>query len=199
MKIPKQECWKAVTDKRISLLNKTLHVASNGHMSTTIITKGSLDQKFNCKYSSFVSGGKYFKYSFEQTSLEVNIHPVKVTYDQQTDQIVLHNGVRGRFSPGTLHDNQLGTIVWKQKPTDCDDAVSQVYLGPAEIYEYTGGKIQEGLNLLGNSIVILDDDVGSQEHGKEVRYTGLVLKYPGDVCGRRCCATQVEDLSLCLK
>ncbi len=109
----------------------------------------------------------------------VNIHPVKATYDQWTDQIILHNGVRGRFSPGTLHDNQLGTIVWKQKPTDCDDAVSQVYLGPAEIYEYTGGKIQEGLDLLGNSIVILDDDVDSQECGEEVRYAGLVLRYPG--------------------
>ncbi len=71
MKIPKQECWKAVTDKRISFFNKTLHIASNGHVSTTIVTKGGLDQKINCKYSSFVSGGKYFKYSFEQTSLEV--------------------------------------------------------------------------------------------------------------------------------
>ncbi len=106
--------------------------------------------------------------------------------------------MRGQFSLGTLHDNQLGTIVWKQKPTDCDDAVSQVYLGPAEIYEYTGGKIQEGLDLLGNLIVILDD-VGLQERGEEVRYAGLVLRYPRDVCGRRCYATQVEDLSLCLK
>ncbi len=65
------------------------------HVSTTIVTKGGLDQKFNCKFSSFVSGGKYFKYSFKQTSLEVNIHPIKATYNQRTDQIILHNGVRG--------------------------------------------------------------------------------------------------------
>ncbi len=146
----------------------------------------------------YLDRGKYFKWSFKQMSLEVNVHPVKATYDQQTDQIVLQNGVRGWFSPGMLHDNQLGTIVWKQKPTDCNDAVSQVYLGPAEIYEYTGGKTQ-GLDLLGNSIVILDDNVGSQEGGEEVRYAGLVLRQPGGVCGRRCYATQVEDLSLCLK
>ncbi len=74
-----------------------------------------------------------------------------------------------------------------------------MYLGPAEIYEYTWGNTPEGLDLLGNSIVILDDDVGSQECGEEVRYPGLVLWYPGDMCGRRCYATLVEDLSLCLK
>ncbi len=163
MKVPKEECWRAVRDRTIVLLNRTLKIATNGHLSTTIITKGGLDQQFNSTYGHFVSRGKNFLWSFEQTTLEVNVHPVKARYDQRTDQIVLNNGVRGQFSPGVLHDNQMGTIVWMQKPTDCKDSVSQVYLGPAKIYEFLGGQQGSKLDLLGNSIVILDNDVGTQD------------------------------------
>ncbi len=134
-------------------------------------------------------------WSFEQTTLEVDVHPVEARYDQRMDQIVLNNGMRGHFSHGILHDNQLGTVVWKQEPADCDDSVSQVYLGLAKVYEYTGGEMEEGLDLLGSSIVILDDDVGTQERSEDVWYAELVLRYPEDICY----ATQVEDLSLCLK
>ncbi len=74
---------------------------------------------------------------------------------------------RGKVSPGVLHDNQLGTIVWMQKSADCEDSVSQVYLGPAKIYEFRGGKPEEELDL-GNSIVILDDDIGTQDRSKDV-------------------------------
>ncbi len=113
MKVLKEECWRAVKDKVIVLLNRTLKIAPNGHMSTTIIMKGRLDQQFNCRYGHFVSGGKYFCWSFEQTTLEVDVHPIKARYDQRTDQIVLNSGMRGWFFPGVLHDNQLGTIVWR--------------------------------------------------------------------------------------
>ncbi len=60
MKVPKEECWRAVKDRSIMLPNRTLKIAANRHMSTTIIMKVGLDQQFNCKYGRFVSGGKYF-------------------------------------------------------------------------------------------------------------------------------------------
>ncbi len=62
-----------------------------------------------------------------------------------------------------------------QKPTDCEDSVSQVYLGLAKVYKFIGGQQGSKLDLLGNSIVILDDDVGTQDRSEDVRYTGLVL------------------------
>ncbi len=111
--------------------------------------------------------------------VEVNIHPIKARYNQRTDQIVLNNGMQGQFSPGVLHDNQLGMIVWRQKPTDCNDSVSQVYLGPAEAYEYTGGKAGEGLDLLGSSIVILDDNVGTQERSEDIWSYNTLKTYAG--------------------
>ncbi len=77
--------------------------------------------------------------------------------------------------------------------------VSQAYIGPAKIYEFTGDNQGEELNLLGNSMVTLDDDVGAQDQSEAVRYARLVLRYPEDMCGRRCYVTQVEDLALCLK
>ncbi len=126
----------------------------------------------------------------------MNVHPVKARYDQRMDQIVLNNGVQGRFSPGVLHDNQLCTIVWTQKPADCEDSVSQVYLGPAKTYKFMGGQQEDELDLLGNSIFIC---MGTQDRSEDVQYMGLVLRYPEDICGKRCYATQVQDLSHCLK
>ncbi len=52
---------------------------------------------------------------------------------------------------------------------------------------------------MGNSIIILDDKVGARDRSKDTRDAGLVLRYPEDVCGKRCYATQVEETALCLK
>ncbi len=48
-----------------------------------------------------------------------------------------------------------------QEEADCKDTISQVHLGLAKVYQYIGEKKNNNINLLGNSIVVLDDDVGS--------------------------------------
>ncbi len=55
------------------------------------------------------------------------------------------------------------------------------------------------VNLLGNSIVIADDDVGTKDWSEDARYAGLVLGYPGNICGKRCYTTQIQGLTICLK
>ncbi len=38
---------------------------------------------------------------------------------------------------------------------------------------------------------MLDHEIGEAAGVKEAKYAGLVLRYPEDVCGHRCQATQV--------
>ncbi len=91
-------------------------------------------------------------------------------------------------------------MVWTQEESDCSSTVSQIYLWPAKVYEFIGDSREEGLNLLGNSIIILDDEVGTQDKSEDIRcIAGLILWYPEDICSRRCYITQVEDLALCLR
>ncbi len=96
-------------------------------------------------------------------------------YDQWADQIVLDAGVPGWFSTGVLFNNQLRTVVWSWEEGSCRDTISQVYLGLTKVHEYTGGKKDNNVILLGNSIMVLDNDVGSKDRSEDARYVGLVL------------------------
>ncbi len=151
----------------------------------------------NCKYASFVSGGRHYTKSYEQTTYEIAAETVKAQYRSLVDTIVLEGGIRGRYSDGHLHDNQLGTVVWDTQPANCTDTYSQVYMGEVRLFKHRERKNQGGPALLGNSIVMLDHEIGEAAGVKEAKYAGLVLRYPEDVCGHRCHATQVASLIVC--
>ncbi len=106
-------------EDEITLLNHTLKLDLSGHLSTTIVTQGGLDRDMNCEYRHFVWEGKYFQWSYEQTTLQVNILQIPASYDQRMDQVVLVAGIRGRFSLGFLHDNRLGTAVGERRKAWC--------------------------------------------------------------------------------
>ncbi len=52
--------------------------------------------------------------------------------------------------------------------------------------------------ILGNSIVLLDDDAGLEGQGHDIRHTGLVLRHARGVCQKWCYATQVRDILVCV-
>ncbi len=60
------------------------------------------------------------------------------------DTIILEGGVRGRYSDGHLHDNQLGTVVWDTRPANCTDTFSQVYMGEVRLFNHKERKDQGG-------------------------------------------------------
>ncbi len=109
----------------------------------------------------------------------------------------MEGGIRGRFSDGFLLDNQLGTVIWDTTPGNCTDTFSQVYLGKVRLFKHKEHKDRGGPALSGNSISLLDHEVGEAAGIKEAKYAGLVLRYPEDICGRRCHTTQVASLIVC--
>ncbi len=121
---------------------------------------------------------------------------IKAQHRSLVDTIIIGGGVRGRFSDRFLQDNQLGTVIWDATPANCTDTFSQVYLGKVRLFKHKERKDKGGPVLLGNSIIMLDHEVGEAAGIKEAKYAGLVLRYP-DVCRRRCHATQVASLIVC--
>ncbi len=195
------DCKNLVKTRQIKLgrkgEEKTLTVRRSGTLTATIFTRGDLDREGNCKYASFVSGGQHYTKSYEQTTYKITVETSRTHYRSLVDTIILEGGVRGRYSDGHLHDNQLGTVVWDTRPANCTDTYSQVYMGEVRLFKHKERKGQGGPTLLGNSIVMLDHEIGEAAGIKEAKYAGLVLRYPEDVCGHRCHATQVASLVVC--
>ena len=199
--IDEKDCKNLIKTKQIKLgrkgEEKTLTLRRSGTLTATIFTRGNLDTEGNCKYANFVSGGGHYMKSYEQTTYEIAAETVKAQYRSLVDTIVLEGGVRGRYSDGHLHDNQLGTVVWDTRLANCTDTYSQVYMGEVRLFKHKERKDQGGPALLGNSIVMLDHEIGEAAGVQEAKYAGLVLRYPEDVCGHRCHATQVASLIVC--
>ena len=199
--IDEGDCKNLIETKQIKLgrkgEEKTLTIRCSGTLTTTIFTKGDLDREGNCKCANFVSGGHHYTKSYEQTTYKITAETIRAQYRSLVDTIVLEGGVRGRYSDGHLHDNQLGTVVWDTWPANCTDTYSQVYMGQVRLFQHKERKDQGGPTLLGNSIVMLDHEIGEAAGVKEAKYAGLVLRYPEDVCGHRCHATKVASLVVC--
>ncbi len=201
MAIAEEDCRNLVKTRQIRLgrkgEEKTITIKCSETLTTTVFTKGNLDNEGNCKYASFVSGGQHFKKSYKQTTYEITAGTIKAQYRSLVDTIVIEGGIRGRYSDGHLHDNQLGTVVWDTQPVNCTDTYSQFYMGKVRLFKHRERENQGRPALLGNSIIMLDHEIGEAAGVKEAKYAGLVLRYPEDVCGHRCHATQVASLIVC--
>ncbi len=178
--IEEEDCRNLVKTRQIKLgrkgEEKMLTIRHSGTLTATVFTKGDLDRDGNCKHANFVSGGLHYTKSYEQTTYEITAETVRAQYRSLVDTIILEGGIRGRYSDGHLHDNQLGTVVWDTRPANCTDTFSQVYMGEVRLFKHKERKDQGGPTLLGNSIIMLDHEIGEAAGVKEAKYTGLVLR-----------------------
>ena len=83
-------------------------------------------------------------------------------------------------------DSFLGTIVWEAEPTECEDSVSEIYFGQAEIRERRGTQ-----DNLADSIIMIRQEQTNQ-------FAGLVVKKPRNKCGMRCHTTQISGILICM-
>ncbi len=171
--IAEEDCRNLVKTRQIELgrkgEEKMLTIRRSGTLTATIFTKGNLDRDGNCKHANFVSGGQHFTKSYEQTTYEITAETIKAQHRSLVDTIIVEGGVRGRYSDGHLHDNQLGTVVWDTQPANCTDTFSQVYIGKVRLFKHKERKDQGGPVLLGNSIIMLDHEIGEAAGVKEAR------------------------------
>ncbi len=90
-------------------------------------------------------------------------------------------------------------VVWKQKEANCTDTISQVYLGLVKFYEYRNND-DNSLVLLGNSIIMLDEEIGLKgRRGDQIYRTSVKVSQrclPAQVLhlpGQRTTSVHVED------
>ncbi len=173
--VTREDCKALIEMRQIKLGRKgekrTLTIRDSGSLTTTLFTKGNLSRDEDCEHANFVSGGQHYSKSYEQTTYEITAWAIKAQHHNLVDTIVIQGGIRGRFSDGYLQDNQLGTVIW----ANCTDTFSQVYLGRVRLFKHRERKDEGGPALLGNSIIMLDHEVGEATGVKEAKYAGLVL------------------------
>ncbi len=198
--IEEEACRRAARTREIDLPNKNakdgLEKCKLGrqHRQTfSLFTNGWLQEEGWCGHRSFISGGKHFKKSYEQTVYDVTLDTLKAEYNEYTDTIVIGGRVRGQFSQGYLHDDLLGTLVWDLKEQSCLDSLSRVHTGLADLYNYAPNKIEGTAAPTENSIILLQKP--SQKHVGQ--YAGMVLKAGIQKCGAACYTTHIEQIIIC--
>ncbi len=200
--IEEEACRRAVRTREIDLPNRNakdgaekFKLGRRQRQAFSTFTIGWLQEEGWCGHTSFISGGKHFKKSYEQTVYDVTLDTLKAEYDEYTDTIVVEERVRGQFSQGYLHDDLLGTLVWDPKEQNCLDSVSRVYAGLVDLYSYTPDKAEEAAMPAENSIVLLQRP-GQRHVGQ---YAGMVLKARTQKCGATCYNTHIEQIVVCPK
>ncbi len=187
--VTKEDCKALVETRQIKLGRKgeerTLRIRPSGSLTTTLFTKGNLNRDGDCEHANFMSGGQHYSKSYEQTTYEITTKTIKAQHRNLVDTIILQGGIRGRFSDGFLQDDQLGTIVWDTTPANFTHTFSQVYLGTVRLFKCKECKDKGRPALLGNSIVMLDHEVGEAVGVKEEKY------WAGPKIPRRSMRTQV--------
>ncbi len=91
--ISDQACRTVVRTREIKLgrkgEEKMFRVKASGQLLTTVFTKGSLDRDGNCQHTNFVSGDRYYTKSYEQTTYDITIKPLRAHHNGVLDKIVL--------------------------------------------------------------------------------------------------------------
>jgi hypothetical protein len=137
---------------------------------------------------TFTTGGQTYHGHYETTILQLHLKTERATVDLSSGQITFFNGLRTKFKDGVVRDAYEGTIVWDTVEPSCQETVSEVYMGEAELH---ARKHEDDALDLSESIIMVADNVTGQ-------FAGLVLKNHRAVCGVTCFATQVKGIVACL-
>ena len=138
-----------------------------------------------CQYQkSFVTAGKIYSWSQEEYIVEITVSEVRGIADGADGHIRLNNGLRVPFRKGFARDNHEGLIVWNTTDIKCEDSVSQVYLGKAEVYHL------RNQNRSG-SIIMVQNNVTFQ-------VAGLVMQEDTTLCHAQCHDTHVDGIAVCV-
>ena len=190
LNIDPQACRQAVIDKEIVVDGKTIKFTPGTSQDLSYTSHGAVDKTGSrvnrCTAAAFTRAGKYFNSHYETTLISVTITPVTGLADLATGQVNFNNGIRTNYMDLVARDSFLGTIVWSAEPTECEDSVSEVYFGKAEIH-----KRRDPQEDLAESIIMIRQEQTGQ-------FAGLVVKKPRNKCGMRCHTTQISGILICL-
>ena len=180
-----EECRKAVDQQAIAVEGRTYKAEVGIPQQYRFFSKGSLSPNMDCTYvAGFESGGQWFRWSTEETLVEISLSIVRGVSDTATGEVIFANGLRANYRDLVLRDALEGTMVWTHVEAGCEETASEVFHGKGDLHRRIGA------NGLGGSIVLL-------RHSSTSQFAGLVLKAIMNTCGARCFTTQVRGLIVC--
>ena len=185
-----ETCQKAYDKRTITVGKETFTLEPGVTKTEPRITQGKVLPSGYCETEdSFVSAnGETFVDSYEETLFRIEVRILTGRRDLADDMVVFPGAVRSGYGKKSLQDSELGTLVWKLEAHTCDQRLSSIYLGPAEIYPKINaatGKTQE------NDAIVIVREV------KRGRFGGFLLRHQAKVCQRRCWITQIPQLVVC--
>ena len=179
------ECRKAVVAGALTIEGKVYQAEMDRTKRYRFFSQGYLDDNMLCTYvTGFESGGRWFRYSTEETLLDITLTTVRGTADTATGEVIFTNGIRANYKDLVTRDDLEGTMVWTAEEPGCEDTVSEIFHGGAALHRLRSSPSLQG------SIVLLRSNDTSQ-------FAGLVLKALTTTCGVRCFTTQVKGLIVC--
>lgn len=181
VEVTPEQCRRAVMTGDLKIDGRDYTVKVGERHQFNFYAYGGLDRDGNCVYGTFRAHGEDYQYSSLQVILEVHVQEIRGTHDGLT--LTLSNGLAAPLRDMVLNDVVEGTIVWKVRDPKCEDTVSQLYLGKAEVHQKANGET--------GAIIMIKDSTTQQ-------YAGLILKEKAGICGSECHATQIKGVAVCL-
>lgn len=192
-KVSQKDCLGFIKAEEVELDKKKFKAPLGEMVPDWYYSHGSLDDDGNCEYAEFTSGGRFFKKSYEKTMIEPILRRVKGSYNQATGMAVFENGIRAHYLMGEIFDSQEGRMYWNITRPKCENSVSNIYSGVAELYQRKpNDQLPEGITHDPNkdAILLVKDKVKDQ-------YAGLSLINPTMICYWHCYSTQVHGIVAC--
>jgi len=180
------QCREAVRTKKLVIEGKEIHVEPGQRTQLSYFSHGNVDSAGGCTTESFALNSIVYNHHYQQIHLEITLAPVKATLEVGTGRVRLQDGLVGNYKDEVLRDTFEGTLVWKMEDRPCDDTISEVYRGQAELYHFRNATQGET-----GSIIMVRNSGTSQ-------YGGFWLKEAVTTCARHCYATQLLGLYVCI-
>ena len=139
-----------------------------------------------CETTAFYRGDKYFDNHYEITKRKVTIKNITGSVDLAEGQVTFQNGLRAPVGQLVMQDEFEGTIVWDKKEHHCEEEISLVYQGQAEVH-----RRRDRGDSWKDALLMVKDQNRQQ-------FAGFVLQSEKVKCNQKCHTTQLRGLLVCL-
>lgn len=185
--ITQRQCQDIIRRREFHMEGRVLTInLAQGKTDHRFYTHGNLDTDGYCTTESFTTAGTKFENSYEDTSIKIITEAIGGTRDASSGLVQFPNGIRGPYTSGYLHHPAEGTIIWDVTNPSCEDLVSTIYTGSANLHVRTNKP-----GLPGALLMIANDQTN--------QYAGFVLRNPVTICNANCHSTQTDGLVVCLR
>ena len=166
--IDPDDCRTAVKNRKFVFEGQEIEFTPGIRTQHTYFSHGEVgtdeDRTNRCKSTSYFRGTKYYQGRYEETHVDITVSQVTGLADLSSGYVTFQNGLRTLYADQVARDAFLGTLVWEKTEPSCEDTISEIYTGSAELHE----RKTEDETLRDSLVMVKDQKTG--------QYAGFVLK-----------------------